>query len=466
MTTLEEPSAHVSPFLEGPFAPVFHETEAEDLRVVGELPEALDGVYLRNGPNAEFEPLGRYHLFDGDGMLHAVELHGGRASYRNRWVDTPGLRHERAAGRALFGGLADIRFPPAELLEECGILKNAANTNVIRHADRYLALWEGGWPTEVRRDLSTVGLWDFDGGLQGPMTAHPKWCPETGELMFFGYVVMGGPPHLRYHVADANGRLVHSTPITLGQPVMMHDFLTTRHHSIFFDLPAVIGPGGADGMWQPQLGARIGVLPRHGADGDVRWFEIDPCYVFHFLNAWETDGVITAYGCRMPSVELVGSDAGVDIGSVDGMGLARWTIDLDAGSCVEEMVSDLRSDFPRLHDDRLGLEHRYGYAAAPLDPSPVPVGFNGIVRYDLATGTELHYAFGSGVLLGEPVFAAEPDGTAETDGWLLVYATDLATDRTDLCVIDARDFEAGPVARVQLPQRVPWGFHGNWLPDA
>jgi carotenoid cleavage dioxygenase len=467
MTTVEHPTASLSPYLDGPFAPVTREVEAADLAVVGELPEGLDGVYLRNGPNPMFEPLGAYHWFDGDGMVHAVELHGGRASYRNRWLDTPGLRHERAAGHALFGGLANLRFPPAELFKECGLLKNVANTNIIRHADKYLALWEGGWPTWIERDLTTRGLWDFDGRLEGPMTAHPKWCPETGELMFFGYVPVGGPPHLRYHVADARGNLVHSTPITIERPVMMHDFVTTRHHSLFFDLPAVIGPGSSDGMWQPQHGARIGVVPRHGGDDDIRWFEIDPCYVFHFLNAWEDGDVITAFGCRMPSVELVGSDSMVDTGSrTAGVGLTRWTIDLAAGTCREEIVSDLRSDFPRLRDDRLGLRHRYGYGVAPLDPSDQPVGFNGLVRYDLETGAELTYAFGSGTLIGEAVFAPDPDGTVETDGWLLVHAIDLATDRTDLCVLDARDLAAGPIARVRLPQRVPMGFHGNWLPDA
>jgi carotenoid cleavage dioxygenase-like enzyme len=468
MTALEEHPAEINPYLDGVFAPVTTEIEAAELSVLGDLPTALDGVYLRNGPNPQFEPSGRYHWFDGDGMVHAVEIHGGTASYRNRWVQTPGLRHERGAGRSLFGGLADLRFPPAELIEECGLLKNAANTNIVRHAGSYLALWEGGWPTVIERDLSTVGLSDYDGRLEGPMTAHPKWCPETGELVFFGYVAVGGPPHLRYHVADASGRLIHSAPITLPRAVMMHDFVTTRRHSVFFDLPAVIGPGSGDGMWQPQHGARIGVLPRHGGDADVRWFEIEPCYVFHFLNAWETGDVITVHGCRLPSADLVAADGFVETGAGGsrGVGLTRWTVDLAAGTCTEERLSDLRSDFPRLHDDRLGLPHRYGYASAPLDPSDQPVGFNGLVRYDLQTGREDTYAFGPGSLIGEAVFAADPDGAEEIDGWLLVYATDLATDRTDLCVIDARDFEAGPVARIHIPQRVPMGFHGNWLPDA
>ncbi len=466
MTALDD-QPETSPFLAGLYAPVHDELDVHDLAVTGQIPPQLSGVYMRNGANPQFSPSGRYHWFDGDGMVHAVYLDGGTARYKNRWVETPGLLHERAAGHSLFGGILNFQFPPAELLEECGVFKNAANTNIITHAGKYLGLWEGGWPCEISRELDTLGLRDFDGRLTGAMTAHPKWCPETGELMFFGYDPVAGPPFLRYHVADRTGALTHSTEIDIPRGVMMHDFLTTRHHSLFFDLPAVIAATmGGESMWQPQHGARIGVIPRHGTGDQVRWFEIDPCFVFHFLNAWDDGDTIVAYGCRMPSIDLdfeARSDAMAAAASHPGIGLAKWTIDLAAGTCHEEMVHDLRSDFPRLHDDRLGLSHRYGYASATLD-GPMSLTFNGIVRYDLQTGAEVLLPFGEGTAIGEAVFAADPEGSAETDGWLMVYATDLAELRTDLCIIDARDLAAGPVARVHLPQRVPAGFHGNWMP--
>jgi carotenoid cleavage dioxygenase len=467
MTQLDD-RPESSPFLAGEFAPVHDELDVADLKVTGAIPDRLRGVYMRNGANPQFAPLGRYHWFDGDGMVHAIELADGRARYRNRWVETPGLRHEREAHHALFGGILNFTFPPAELMEECGIFKNAANTNIVAHAGRYLALWEGGFPTEIARDLTTKGLLDFDGRLVGAMTAHPKWCPETGELMFFGYDPVAGPPFLRYHVADRSGALVHSTEVELPRGVMMHDFLTTRHHSIFFDLPAVVAATmSGESMFQPKFGARIGVLPRHAAGDQVRWFDIEPCFVFHFLNAWEEGDVITAYGCRMPGIDLDFEARTDDVGgmaALDGVGLSRWTIDLAAGTCTEELVHDLRSDFPRLRDDLLGLPHRYGYASATVD-GPMTIGFNGIVRYDLQTGADEIVAFGRGTTIGEAVFAADPDGDGELDGWLMVYATDLATGATDLCIIDARDLAAGPVARVHLPRRVPSGFHGNWMPD-
>ena len=466
MTALED-RPETSPFLTGLYAPVAGELDTHDLQVTGRIPAQLSGVYMRNGANPQYAPMGRYHWFDGDGMIHAVYLDGGTARYKNRWIETPGLRHERQAGTSLFGGILNFQFPPAELMEECGIFKNAANTNIITHAGKYLGLWEGGFPTEITRELDTIGLDDYAGKLTGAMTAHPKWCPETGELMFFGYDPVAGPPFLRYHVADRTGAMTHSTEIEIPRGVMMHDFLTTRHHSLFFDLPAVIAASmNGESMWQPEHGARIGVIPRHGVGTEVRWFEIDPCFVFHFLNAWDDGNTIVAYGCRMPSIDLDFESRADEIASskgAKGVGMTKWTIDLAAGTCHEEMISDLRSDFPRLHDDLLGLPQRYGYASATLD-GPLSLSFNGIVRYDLDGGSELHYHFGEGVAIGEAVFAPDTEGSAENDGWLMVYATDLATLTTDLCIIDARDMAAGPVARVHLPQRVPAGFHGNWMP--
>jgi carotenoid cleavage dioxygenase len=456
--------APTSKFLTGAFAPVHDELDVPDLRVTGTLPPQLDGVYLRNGSNPQFDPLGAYHWFDGDGMIHGVTLRDGKASYRNRFVVTPGLRHERAAGRALFGGIANIVFPPAELMDECGMFKNAANTNVIRHAGKILALWEGGFPTELDDRLETVGLWDMGGKLEGAFTAHPKWDARTGELVFFGYG--GSRPFLRHHVADAAGNLTHSTIVEIPHGVMMHDFLTTAHYSLIFDLPAVIElehmMSGAK-MWQPDYGARIGVLPRHGAGDQIRWFEIDPCYVFHFLNAWEDGDRIVAIGCRMPSIDLAFEDAKVDpFADGSGVGLTRWTLDLTSGTCTEERIAGGPQDFPRVNDDLVGYPSRYGHASAMLQRSDIG-GFDAVVQYDLATGDRTVKHLRPGTTTGEAVFAANPEGTDERDGWVLTYEIDGATGATDLLVLDGHDITA-EVARVHLPRRIPMGFHGNWLP--
>jgi carotenoid cleavage dioxygenase-like enzyme len=461
--TIADDQTNRSPYLRGNYAPIDDELDVDDLPVVGELPEALDGVYLRNGPNPAFPPVGRYHLFDGDGMLHGVELHGGRASYRNRWVRSKGLGAERRAGRALYGGLSELVTPDPELVGDAGGFKNTANTNVVRHAGRYLALMEAGPPTEVTRELATVGEYDFGGALDGPMTAHPKWDAATGELLFFGYSAV--PPYLRYHVADASGRLVRSVDVDLPRSVMMHDFVVTGRWAVFFDLPAVFDlesmfAGGPIISWRPELPARIGLLDRSG-EGDVQWFELDPFYVFHFLNGFDTDdGRVVVDGCRAPHLPIAFGDEVLDPCLPT---LHRWTIDPAAGTVTESQLDDRFGDFPRINDDGNGRPTRYGYMAHAGGAGGETTQFTGVVKYDLTTGASWVHEYGLDHEAGEAVFAPDPDGSAEDDGWLLNIVYDRSSGTSELVVVDARDVTAEPVARVRMPRRVPFGFHGNWM---
>jgi len=219
-------------FLQGNFAPWRLEGQAPDLEIEGKLPRELNGTFYRNGPNPAFEPRGRYHWFDGDGMIHGITLEDGRASYRNRWVASAGLAEERRAGRATFDGLLDMK--PTEMPR----FKNTGNTNIVWHAGKLLALVEAALPTAlVPCTLDTIGEWDFGGRLGTAMTAHPKMDPETGEMLFFGYSPF--PPYLTYHVADRSGVLVRSEPIDIAWPSMIHDFAVTRDHVIFILCPLV-----------------------------------------------------------------------------------------------------------------------------------------------------------------------------------------------------------------------------------
>jgi carotenoid cleavage dioxygenase-like enzyme len=221
-----------NPFLQGNFAPWRMEGEAFDLEVLGEIPRDLNGTYYRNGPNPAYEPRARYHWFDGDGMIHAITLREGRAAYRNRWVQSRGLGEERQAGRALFAGLLDL--DPGETPQ----FKNTGNTNIVWHAGRLLALMEAALPTELRPcTLETLGEYDFGGRLVGPMTAHPKMDPETGEMLFFGYSPF--PPFLQYHVAGPDGALRRSEVIDVPWPSMIHDFAITRDDVVFILCPLV-----------------------------------------------------------------------------------------------------------------------------------------------------------------------------------------------------------------------------------
>ncbi len=457
-----------NPYLQGAFAPVHDELVVGDLEVVGRVPDELSGVFMRNGANPAFPPLSRYHLFDGDGMIHAVELRDGRASYRNRFVQSAGLRIERREGHAIFGGLGEFVMPPPAIVAEAGMMKNTANTNVVHHAGRYFALMEAGKPTELTRELDTVGEFDFDGRLSGPMTAHPKWDPNTGELLFFGYSPIA--PFLRFHVADASGALTRSLDIDLPRPVMMHDFVVTDEHVVFFDLPAVFElesllGGGVPIRWDADLPARIGVLPRDLSLDAPVWFELEPFYVFHFLDAATLHGAdgtrVVVHGCRADRMPVAfGDDV---LPAPTPARLHSWIIDLDSGVVTDETRDEQPGDFPRVND-WYGALRRYGYVARSHDWAE-PVHFSEVARHDLDTGAIAVHDYGARTVAGETAFAPNPDRDGELDGWLVNFVTDLETERSELVIVDAADMEGEPVARVRLPQRVPFGFHGNWVPD-
>lgn len=453
-------NARGSAYLAGNFAPIEDEIDVAELPVTGAIPPELTGLYLRNGPNPMFEPLGDYHWFDGDGMLHGVRLSGGKASYRNRWIQSRGLGAEKRAGRAVYGGMKTMSLTDPALVGESGPMKNTANTHVVRHAGKILCLMEAALPTEVTHDLETVGELDFGGRLQGPFTAHPKIDPRTGEMLAFGYI-----PTLKYMRFSSSGELLQCEDVAVPKPTMMHDFTCTSGHAIFFDAPAVLDfesffAGGPMVRWDPSYGTRIGVLPRTGKGSEVRWFEIDNGYVVHFMNAWEEGRRILIDGCRFDKM-----DFGVADGSIpdpDGF-LTRFTIDLDAGTVRQERLGELPGEFPRVRPEVEGSKHRFGVAATFVKGPPNGPRFDSVTLYDLETGEQKTHAFRDGEITGEPVFAADPAGTAENDGWIVSMVSDVDGKHTDLVILDGHDLSE--TARVHMPRRVPFGFHGNWLPD-
>jgi carotenoid cleavage dioxygenase len=453
-------------YLDGIYAPVQTEVHERDLPVEGEIPSELRGSFLRNGPNPVFTPKGSYHIWDGDGMIHAVDFEGGSAAYRNKQVETAALQAERAAGRSLYGGLMDPEPPPPELTGAAGAHKNPANTNIIRHAGRLLALWEGGRPTVLTRDLDTVGTDDFAGKLQGPMTAHPKIDPETGELLFFGYSPF--PPYLRYNVVDAAGKLVRSVDVDLPRPVMMHDFVVTRDHVVFFDAPMIFdlegfAETGSMIRWAPEHGTRIGVMPRDGDGSHVRWFEVDPCYVFHFLNAYDDGDRVRITGASSEWVIVDFENEQAPEGEDENSHLNEWEIDLSANTCSTRRISELPGEFCKIPDSVAGLPHRYGYLSSFSSGRVNGAAFDAITKYDLERGTAATHVFEPGKVVGEVSFAPDPSGTAEDDGWLVTWLHEHDGSASQCVLIDARDVEAGPIARISMPQRVPLGFHGNWF---
>ena len=450
-----------NPFLNGNYAPWREEGDAYDLEIDGALPRKLNGALYRVGPNPHFRPAGRYHWFDGDGMVHAFILRGGRAAYRNRYVRTDGLKAEMKLGRALYGGLLE---QPKELPPDQPPFKNAANTNIIGYANRLLALWEAGLPHELKPDtLETVGLFDFGGKMTGPVTAHPKVDPRNGDLLFFGYQPF--PPYVTWYRADRAGRLLESRPIDSGLPVMMHDFIATDNYAIFFVCPSVFhienaAAGKSLLQWEPNHGTKIGAMNR--ATGHVTWFHDDAFYVFHFLNAFEENGSLVVDGCRMAALDMSQDQS---FGGNPPMPW-RWNLDLKDGSLVQQQIDDISGEFPRLDERLAGRKHRYGYFSGGDPGSPAGAPFKALLKRDYQTGKVEAFSPGASFAPGEPVFVPRESDSREDDGWVLAVWYDAATNRSEMIVQDADNFAGKPVARIKLQHRVPFGFHGNWVPAA
>ena len=433
--------------LQGNWAPVEKELSETDLEIKGEIPKDLSGLFVRNG----FNPVSGYsdHWFFGNGMLHGVYLEDGKASYKNRYVRTPYYEDDLNV-MSSFGNLA----------------ASPANTHIVNHAGKLLALEETSLPWELNKELDTIGVEDFEGKLTTAMTAHPRVCPETGEMLFFGYSMMG-EPYLNYYRVSKEGKLVQSEAIEIPRPVMMHDWNITRNYVVFMDLPIVsdmdlaVTTGSPFGF-KPECGARLGVMPREGNNSDVRWFDIDPCFVFHSFNSFEQGNKIVLYVSRQQEA-MVGGFKDIYGGETTVAKLWRWVIDLEKGTVSEEQLDDGACDFPRVNDNKIGLYSDFGYCMQiKTDVESLTFGEN-LFKYHLESGKRTDHHLGNNVAGGEPVFAPKPGAKSEDEGWVLSLVHERNSRKSKLVIIDAQAFDQEPVAEVIIPQRVPYGAHGSWI---
>lgn len=459
--TSKVPTPNVNPHLTGSAAPVRSEDDF-DLKVRGRIPEGLRGALYRNGPNPQFDPGPAYHPFIGDGMIHAFFLDGQRARYRNRWVRTPRWLAENAAGRPLFGGMGAPSDPSVE-----NILGGTANTNIVHHAGKLLALQEGSDPFEM--DKATL---DSRGFLEtgGRFTAHPKIDPETGELVWFAYSAGEGRINrgIAYGVTDATGRITRRDLFEAPYCSMVHDFMVTRHHALFPILPLTgdfdrASRGGPIFAWEPEKGAYVGVLKRDAGVETIRWFEVAPNYVFHPMNGWEDGDKIHCDMMEYPSAPLFPRADG-SRGSDTTARLVRWTIDLGAATNEIRRVplDDLAGEFPRFDERFAGLPYRHGWFAANGGGQAV-LATDSLAHIDHRTGKRSVRRFSPGDAVGEPIFVPKSPDAPEGDGWILAVIYRAAEDRSDLLILDAQNIEGEPAAVIEVPRRVPSGFHGNWV---
>lgn len=479
-------------FLRGVYKPVDEEVNTQGLKVTGHLPQSLNGVFCRVGPNPYFKPTGDYHVFDGDGMIYACRIKDGRVNFSNRYVDTNKLKQEKAAGHPLglkigdcrgLGGLVELLWHQLEL--KMGVYNakdgfGTANTALIYHANKLLALHEGDLPYAVRAlcngVIETMGRVTYDGKVKHAVTAHPKVDPDTGELFFFGYNLKLHP-HVTYKVADPEGVVQSSVPITIPRGVMMHDFAITQDYAIFLDCPLLFKPDEMvkkrtlPFVFDSSLPTRFGVLPRYAENEDaMQWFEVPAVMMFHVANAWQEGNQIKLVSCCFEQFSLDVEDARNKAKAnrqASQQRLQEFTFNMDTGAVSQRVVSHVFGDFPSIPRHLAGRRTRYAYLARMQWEEDETV-FVGVDKIDLQcqdsdSAVSGSITYGAGISAGEAFFVPShttpSDCDGEDDGHLVTFTQSATDDTSEMRVYDAKTMSNEPVARVQLPLRCAAGFH-------
>lgn len=469
-TTLR-PSRH--PYLNGPWTPLHEEVDVTDVEVIeGRIPEDIDGVYLRNTENQVHEPLGAYHPFDGDGMIHQIDFRAGRASYRNRWVRTRCFEAEQEAGKSLWAGVMDRYGKSVRTgFGAHGGLKDAASTDVIVHRGVALAMHYQcgeayGMDPETLEPLGTAPWVPLDGAA-----AHAKVDERTGELLFFNFSKHA--PYMHYGVVNRRGQLQTYIPVPLPGPRIPHDMSFSEHYTILNDLPMFwekvwLVPNLYMVRFHEEVPSRFAVVPRHGRTADIRWFETAATFVLHYLNAYEEGDelILDGYFQENPAPRPLESAprgyermmAYIDQHSFRSK-LHRWRFDLKTGRAREERLDDRIVEFGVINQRYAGRKHRYVYSATG---EPGWFLLNGFVKHDLQTGQSWHLPLGKGRFCSEAPFAPRVNAQDEDDGYLVSFITDERRGSSECVLIDAKRFQDGPVCRIALPHKICSGTHACW----
>ena len=439
-------------YVEGSMAPVADEVTAFDLPVTGTIPEELEGRWLRNGPNprSAVDP-STHHWFLGDGMVHGVRLRGGKAEwYRNRWVRGTRIAAELGEDPPQGHSYGDRDFGP--------------NTSVGGFAGRTWAMVEAGTsPMTLTYELDTIGYNGFDGTLPGAFTAHPRYDAATGELHAVCYAYPDQLDRVQHVVVGRDGRVAKVTDVPLTGMPMVHDMSLTSRYVLVYDLPVCLDIEAAmtgspfPFAWNPDHPARVGLLPRDGTANDIVWCVAPQCYVFHSVNAYDADdGTVLVDLCRYD--RMFDGDRNGPIGDSSPT-IVRWVVDPATATVAETPIADGHHEFPTCDPRVCAGRHRYAYTADGLELVPTH-------RVDVETGDTVTHDHGEGRFGAEPLLVPKDGSTDEGVGWVLVCVNDRGGGPAELVVLDGEDLAAEPVARIHLPQRVPDGFHGNWVPDS
>ena len=453
--------------------------------IEGEIPADLKGTLFRNGPGLlEVNGQRIHHPFDGDGMISAIAFNEGRAHFQNRFVRTEGYLKEQQAGKILYRGVFGTQKPGGWLANAFDVqLKNIANTNIIYWGDKLLALWEAAEPHRLDpKTLETLGKDYLDGVLESgsAFAAHPRIDPSCeqngGEPVLVNFAIKPGlSTTISIYEFDQAGKLLRSQARSVPGFAFIHDFAITPNYCIFFQnpvsfnpIPFVLGVRGAGECvkFQANKPTRIVVIPRNSQE-PVQILETQSGFVFHHANAFEQDGKICIDSicyASFPEVEPNSDFRQVDFDAIAPGQLWRFTLDLTEQSVQRQLLEERCCEFPFVHPKHAGRPYRYLFmGAAHRESGNAPL--QAILKLDVTTGEEQLWSAAPQGFISEPIFIPRPNASQEDDGWVLTLVYNAGYHRSDVVILDGRDLNQGPVARLHLKHHVPYGLHGSWTPN-
>jgi len=453
--------------------------------IEGKIPAALQGTLFRNGPGLlEVNGQRLHHPFDGDGMVCAIAFDGGRAHFRNRFVRTEGFLAEQKAGKILYRGVFGTQKPGGLLANAFDFqLKNIANTNIIYWGDKLLALWEAAEPHRLDpKTLETIGKDYLNGILEegDAFAAHPRIDPSCNQdglapcLVNFS-IKPGLSSTITIYEFNPAGKLLRRQSRSIPGFAFIHDFAITPNYCIFFQNPVSFNPipfllgfrgAGECVKLEPDKPTRIVVIPRHSKE-PMRFLETRSGFIFHHANAFEQDDTIYIDSIcyeSFPEVESGSDFREVDFDAIAPGQLWRFTLNLSEQTVQRRLLEERCCEFPSVHPNHVGHPYRYLFmGAAHNAKGNAPL--QAILKLDVTTGKQQLWSAAPQGYVSEPIFVPRPNGSGEDDGWVLTLVYDASKHRSDVVILDGRDLNQGPVARLHLKHHIPYGLHGSWTPN-
>lgn len=456
-----------------PFREPLQEHGFQSLEVQGAVPEGLSGTLFRNGPSQfQLFDTAYQHWFDGDGAVSATRFHAGQAQGAIRQVQTPELLEEKRAGKQLYSIYATNS--PHWSWRVGRKFKNVANTSVLQWQGKLYALCEAGKPTQLSlEDLSTLGQRDLEGCVLESFSAHPHRVASRKSVLNFGVRYESKTWVDLYELPD-QGAARHLASHQLPGAPMVHDFIATEKHAVFFISPVrtnqlkmLLGMGSfCDNLaWKPELGTEILVMPLDRPQ-EIRRFQTEAFYQWHFANAYEDRGEIVVDFIRYEDFESNEWARQIVTGKLKSTPVGRYSrarLNPAQKSFSCETLWEQPCEFPRISPHREGAVHQWAWMAAHL---PAEAGLqgphNGLARLHLPTAEVQAFELPEGQHCSEPVFVPRPDSQTEDDGWILTQVYDSNQARTYIGIWDGRNWQPEPLAKVWYSSFLPYSFHGIW----